>query len=593
MKKRSEMNPEFTWDLSHIFESREAWEAAYSRADALIDEIAPLAGTLGDSADALLNACEKLVGANQAVEKVYIYASLHKTTDNGDAEFQTMEARCISLIMKLSSASAFFTPELLSIDESKLNGYLADPRLEIYRHMIEDACRGRAHTLDAEREKMLAMLTDVCQTPRNAFDMLSDVEMEFPDIIGENGERLPLTSGNFNAHRESPVRSVREQAFNNYFGMYKKHINTCAALYGGSVKMDAYQAGVRGYGSVVEEKLFANNVPVSVYDSLIEAIHSSLPCMRKYIELRKKALKLDRIDMFDLYTPMIPDVDFSMPYDEGKKLVREAVKPLGDQYQQLIDRAYSERWIDVYENAGKSSGAFECGMYGVHPYVLLNYSDTLDDAFTLGHELGHAMHSWYSDEAQPFVNHDYCITVAEVASTVNEVLIAMHLLKTETDKKRRAFVLNHLLESFRTTVFRQSLFAEFERKAHDMYAEGTPLTAQSLCAMYKGLCETYYAGCDVPEIIENEWAYVPHFYGAYYVYQYATGFCSAVAIARNILETGDASGYLKFLSMGGSDYPIDELKAAGVDLTKPDTVLNAMKLFDSYIDELAEIIDEM
>ncbi len=593
MKKRSEMNPEFTWDLSHIFETREAWEAAYKQTDALIDAIAPLAGTLGDSADALLNACEQMVAANQAVEKVYIYASMHKSTDNGDAEFQTMEARCISLIMKLSSACAFFTPELLAIDEAKLNGYMADPRLGIYRHMIEDACRGRAHTLDAEREKMLAMLTDVCQTPRNAYDMLSDVEMEYPDIIGENGEHLPLTSGNFNAYRESPVRSIREQAFNNYFGMYKKHINTCAALYGGSVKMDAYQASVRGYGSVVEEKLFANNVPVSVYDSLIEAMHASLPYMRKYIELRKKALKLDSIDMFDLYTPMIPNVDFSMPYEEGKKLVREAVRPLGEEYQRLIDRAYSERWIDVYENAGKSSGAFECGMYGVHPYVLLNYSDTLDDAFTLGHELGHAMHSWYSDEAQPFVNHDYCITVAEVASTVNEVLIAMHLLKTETDKKRRAFVLNHFLESFRTTVFRQSLFAEFERKAHDMYAEGTPLTAQSLCAMYKGLCEQYYAGCDVPEIIENEWAYVPHFYGAYYVYQYATGFCSAVAIARNILETGDASGYLKFLSLGGSDYPIEELKVAGVDLTRPDTVLNAMKLFDSYIDELAEIIDEM
>jgi len=590
---RNEMKPEYTWDFSHIYENREAWEAEYKRAEELIAAIAPVAGTLGQSADALLTGCEKYMAAAQCVEKVYIYANLHKSTDNGDPDYQAMEARCISLFMNLSASTSFFVPEVLSIDEAKLTEYMADPRMEIYRHMLEDCTRGRAHTLDAQREMMLAMLAEVENTPGDAFGMLTDVEMEYPDVIGENGEKLPLTSGNFNVYRESHVRAIREQAFNNYFGMYKKHINTCAALYGGSVKMNAYQAKVRNFGSVVEQKLFANNVPVSVYDSLIEGIHASLPSMRKYIELRKKALKLDKIDMFDLYVPMLADVDFSMPYEEGKKLVKEALVPLGEEYQGLLDRAYAERWIDVYENPGKTSGAFSCGLFGVHPYVLMNYSDTLDDAFTLGHELGHSMHSWFSDTTQPFPSHDYSIMVAEVASTVNEVFMAMHLLKTETDKKRRAYVLNFLLESFRTTVFRQTLFAEFERKAHDMYAEGTPLTAQNLCAMYKGLCELYYAGCDVPEIIENEWAYIPHFYGAYYVYQYATGFCSAVAIARNILETGDASGYLKFLSLGGSDYPIEELKVAGVDLTKPDTVASAMKLFDSYIDELAEIIDEL
>lgn len=590
---RNEMRPEYTWDFSHIFETREAWEAEYKRAEELIAAIPPVAGTLGQSADALLNGCEKYMAAAQCVEKVYIYASLHKSTDNGDPEYQAMDARCISLFMNLSASTSFFVPEVLSIDEAKLAEYVADPRMEIYRHMIEDCARGRAHTLDAQREMMLAMLAEVENTPGDAFGMLTDVEMEYPDVIGENGEKLPLTSGNFNVYRESNIRSIREQAFNNYFGMYKKHINTCAALYGGSVKMNAYQAKVRSYGSVVEQKLFANNVPVSVYDSLIEGIHASLPTMRKYIELRKKALKLDKIDMFDLYVPMLSDVDFTMPYEEGKKLVKAALTPLGEEYQALLDRAYTERWIDVYENPGKTSGAFSCGLFGVHPYVLLNYADTLDDAFTLGHELGHSMHSWFSDTTQPFPSHDYSIMVAEVASTVNEVFMAMYLLKTETDKKRRAFVLNHLLESFRTTVFRQTLFAEFERKAHDMYDNGTPLTAQNLCAMYNGLCELYYDGCEVPEIVENEWAYIPHFYGAYYVYQYATGFCSAVAIARNILETGDASGYLKFLSLGGSDYPIEELKVAGVDLTKPDTILNAMKLFDSYIDELASIIDEL
>ena len=590
MLKRSEMKPEYTWDFSHIYPTREDWEKAYQLADELIEQIPPVAGTLGQSADSLLNACEKYMKAMEVIEKVYIYANLHKSTDNGDSDYQAMEARCISLLMRLSSNTAFFIPELLSIDEAKLNEYLADPRMEIYRQMITDACRGRAHTLDAEREKMLAMLAEVENTPGDAFGMLSDVEMEFPDIIDEEGNHLPLTSGNFNTYRESPVRSIREQAFNNFLGMYKKHINTCASLYGGSVKMNAYQAAVRNYGSVVEQKLFANNVPVSVYDSLLDAIHASLPMMRKYIELRKKALKLEKIDMCDLYVPMIPDVDFSMPYEEGKKLVREAVKPLGEEYQKLIDRAYSERWMDVYENPGKTSGAFSCGLFGVHPYVLLNYTDTLDDAFTLGHELGHAMHSWFSDSTQPYPNHDYSIMVAEVASTVNEVLMAMHLLKTETDKKRRAYVLNFLLESFRTTVFRQTLFAEFERKAHDMYAEGTPLTAQNLSAMFKGLCEMYYEGCEVPEILENEWAYIPHFYGAYYVYQYATGFCSAVAIAEDILSTGDPSRYLKFLSTGGSDYPLEELKIAGVDLTRPDTVRRSLKAFDAAIDELAALL---
>lgn len=315
--------------------------------------------------------------------------------------------------------------------------------------------------------------------------------------------------------------------------------------------------------------------------------------MKKYLALRKKALGLEEIDCFDLYTPMLPSVDYPMPYEEGKRLVREALAPLGEDYQELLDKAYSEGWIDVYENRGKRSGAFSSGVYGVHPYVMLNYTDTLDDAFTLAHELGHAMHSYKSSAAQDYANHDYSIMVAEVASTVNEVLLTMHLLKTETEPARRAYVLNHFLESFRTTFFRQVQFAEFERKAHDLCQSGTPLTSQSLCGLYRELLEQYYDGAKINDVMENEWAFVSHFYNAYYVYQYATGFSSAVAIAKHIVETGDASGYLKFLTLGGSDYPIEELKVAGIDLTKPDTVLNAMKVFDQTIDELDELLSSI
>lgn len=593
MKKRSEMNPAYMWDFTHIFKTREDWEAAYNGADALIADVTKYQGALGESADNLYAACKALSEAGKAMQLVSVYAMLHKSADSGDPEHQAMEDRVASLQVRFNSATAYIKPELLAIDPAKLEEYISDPRLADYRFMINDVARAREHILDSEREKMLAMLSDVKSTPNNAYHMLADVEMRYPDIVDDDGAHHQLTHGNFKVFRESANRNIRKQAFENVFGTYKSYINTNAALYAGSVKMDHYMAKVRGFDSVVEQSLHANNIPVSVYDSLVSAMHDSLPIMRKYLELRKKALRLSEIDMFDLYTPMLPDVDCAMPIEEGKKVVKKALEPLGEEYQKLLDRAYSENWLDVYENAGKRSGAFSCGVFGVHPYVLLNYADTLDDAFTLAHELGHAMHSYFSDTTQPFATHGYSLMVAEVASTVNEVLLTMYMLKHETDKKRRACVLNNFLEGFRTTVFRQTLFAEFERKAHDMYAAGTPLTAQNLNKVYKDLCAQYYQGIGINDIVSVEWSFIPHFYRAYYVYQYATGFCSAVAIASNILETGDASGYLKFLTLGGSNYPIEELKVAGVDLTKPDTVLNAMKVFDKSVDELAQLIDEI
>lgn len=561
-----------------------------TEAEKAVESLSALPGTLGQSKDALKKGLEQLADASQKVEIPYIYAMLHRAADGSEPAYQEMEARGMSLAVKANAATSFLDPEILAIPKEQLDAWMAQEDMAVYRHMVEDISRGRAHTLSADKEKMLAMLGEAADTPSSAYEMLTNVNMVFPKIHNEAGEEVQLTSGNFGVYRESRSRAVREEAFRAMFGTYRKYGDTFAALYGGQIKFDTFFANVRGYGSSSEAYLDGGNVPVSVYDSLIEAVHESLPAMKEYLALRKKALKLDKLDIFDLYVPMVEDVDYPVPFENVKELVKNATKPLGEEYQQLLDRAFAENWMDVYENQGKRGGAFSCGVYGVHPYVLLNYTDTLDDAFTVAHELGHSMHSFFSSRAQEFVNHSYRIMVAEVASTVNEVLMTMYLLKTETDKKRRAYILNHFLEGFRTTLFRQTLFAEFERKAHELHAAGTPLTSQTLNKIYHDLVALYYEGAEIDEEIDTEWSFIPHFYTPFYVYQYATGFSSAVAIARHILETGDASEYLRFLSTGGSDYPLNELKIAGIDLTKPDTVKSALEVFANTVKEFEALL---
>ena len=592
-KARKEMDPRFQWDFTHIFPSKEAWETAYKEVEERIPEIAALNGTLCASAESLKAGLDKINEISEKAELVYLYAMLHKSGDNGDPEYQQMEGRAITLIVKMSTVASFIEPEILAADEETVKGYMEKEELKTYRHMLEDVMRGRAHMLPAEQEKMLAMLSDVSGNCRNAFDMLESVDMTFPTIKDEKGEEVTLTHGNFGVFRESSDVRVRKDSFEAYFGEFKKYINTFTATYSGTVKMNAFFSNVRRHANPCEAALFANNVPVSVYDSLCDAVHDGIPTMKRYLQLRKKALGLDELHMYDLYCPIVENIDMKVSFEEGKELVKKATLPLGETYQKLLDRAYAENWIDVYENKGKTTGAFSCGVFGVHPYVLLNYTDTLDDAYTLAHELGHSMHSYFSDEAQDYVNHDYRIMVAEVASTVNEVLLTKYLLSVETDKKRRAYILNHFLEGFRTTIFRQTLFAEFERKAHDMYMAGQPLTAEGLNALYRQLNEQYYEGAIVDELQDIEWARIPHFYNSFYVYQYATGFSSAVAIATRIFETGDASDYLAFLKTGGSDYSLEELKIAGVDLTKPDTVRNAMKAFSDALDEFEALLAEI
>lgn len=590
LQTRAEAKKEFTWNFSDIFADDAAWEAAYKKAAEEVEKIPALAGTLGKSVAGMKAALDLITEVSRQVEVLYIYSMLRMNVDNGDPTYQAMNGRATNLLVRLSTVAAFVGPEILSIDEKKLAKMMADPALKTYRHALEDTDRMRKYTLDRHSEEMLAMLSDAAGGTSDAFKMLESVDMTFPEIKDGNGETVTLTHGNFGVFRESGDARVRKESFEAYFGEFKRYINTFAAMYAGSVKMDNYYTRVRGYGSTCERALFADNAPVSVYDKLIEAVHSGLPTMRRYLELRRRVLGLKELNMYDLYCPIVADVDMKIPYADAQKLVKEATKPLGEEYGKLLDRAFSERWIDVYENKGKTTGAYSCGVYGVHPYVLLNYSDKLDDAFTLAHELGHSMHSWFSDTTQDFANHDYRIMVAEVASTVNEVLLSKYLLKTETDPKKRAYILNHFLEGFRTTVFRQTLFAEFERQAHDAEMNGTPLTAETLNGIYRKLNELYYAGAVINELQDIEWARIPHFYNAFYVYQYATGFSSAVAIADRILNHNGAADYLRFLSTGGSDYPLEELKIAGVDLTKPDAVAGALKEFDNALTELENLL---
>ena len=596
LRNRNEIPNEFKWDLSHIYATEQDWENAYNEAEARVNKIHEFEGTLSKSVESMKTALDYIYETGRQCELVASYAQLNKNGDNGDTHAQNLEGKAMRLYVNFETAMSFVVPEILSIDEETLKKFMADESLKTYRHTLEDIDRKRAHTLDAEREKMLAMLGNVSGGPRESYVMLASVDMTFPSMKGDDGKEIEISHGNFEVFRSSANQEIRKESFEKYFGTYEKYLNTFASMYANSVKFDQFYADVAGYKSACEAALFDGNVPMNVYDSLIEAVHSRLSTMRKYIELRKRALGLEELNMYDLYNPIVDDVDFDYDFEQAKKLVKEALAPLGEDYGKLLDMAFNNSWIDVYENRGKTTGAFSFGVFGVHPYVLLNFQNTLDNAFTLAHELGHAMHSYKSDHAQDFVNHDYRIFVAEVASTVNEVLLLKYMLSKETDKKRRAYLLNHFLESFRTTVFRQTLFAEFERKSHEMAQNGEPLTADSLSDVYKKLNELYYDGAVVNDLMRVEWARIPHFYRAFYVYQYATGFTSACAIATAILndKTGKAvENYHKFLSTGGSDYPIEELKIAGVDLTTPAPVLSALDMFEDTVNELTALLDEI
>lgn len=591
-RTRDQIEERFKWNLKDIYATNADWERDFEAAKAQSEAFARFAGRLGEGREVVLEALNAYFGMYLRMMRLYGYASMSCNGDNGDPTYQALQDRAATLYVQLSAGSAFLSPELLALPEQTLLDYAADPAFADYDVFLKELLRQKEHTLSAEMERLLAASQDMAGGVSNVYDMLADVDMRFGDVPDGRGGQIELTHASYRGLIESRDREARKAAFERMMGTYGSYGNTFAAAYAGNVKKDLFYASARGFQTARAAALFPDDVPERVYDSLIEAIHAHVPGLARYVELRRKALGLDDVHMYDLYAPMVEGFDLDMPYDEGFALIEKALGVLGEDYVQVLRRAKAERWIDVYENRGKTSGAYSNGsVYDVHPYILTNYVGTLDSVFTLAHELGHTMHSYYSNETQPFAKSDYAIFVAEVASTVNEVLLLEYLREQyRDDPKAQAALCNHLLENFRTTVFRQTMFAEFEHKAHAMAEAGEALTRESLCAMYKGLNDLYYGQKGVvDELIANEWMRIPHFYNAFYVYKYATSFCAAVAVARRIREEGAPAveAYRRFLGLGGSMPPIEELKTVGIDMSTPEPVESALRYFEETVDQMA------
>ncbi|WP_202078693.1 oligoendopeptidase F [Caldalkalibacillus salinus] len=592
--KRSEMDPKYMWDLTPIFESDDEWEKAFQEVKAYITQCQALQGTLGDSAESLLKGLRLQDQVNMKLLKVYVYAHLKKDEDSTNAKYVAYNDRASSLANDIQNALSFVVPEILSIEEDTITQFLQENEdLTLYRHALDEINRQREHVLSASEESIIARAGEVTSAPSNIFSMINNADMKFPRIKDENGEEQELTHGRYVHFMENNSRRVRQDAFEAMYDTYKKQKNTLAATLNASVKKNIFYSRVRRYPSALEASVQKDNVPSKVYEQLIQAIHEYLPVFHRYVALRKKVLELDEHHMYDIYVPLVQEVNMKYSFEEAKDLVLSSLTPLGEEYRDIVNKGYESGWIDVYENEGKRSGAYSSGTYGTPPYILLNYQDNLDNVYTLTHEMGHSLHSYYSRREQPFVYSNYTIFVAEVASTLNEALLTDHLLKTTEDKKRKMYILNHYLDSFRGTVFRQAMFAEFEKIIHEKVERGEALTPDSLSELYYDLNVKYFGpDMKVDEDIALEWARIPHFYYNFYVYKYATGFSAATALSKQILEQGQPAvdRYLQFLKGGSSKYPIDLLKQAGVDMTSPDPVRQALQVFEQTLDEFEALV---
>ena len=591
IRNRQDVPMADTWKLEDMFATNEAWEKQFQETKAKIDAFSSLAGTLGQSIESLKAALDAETTLNLAVEQLYVYAMMRRDEDNARSEYQGLADRAMGLAVSMSAASSFVVPEIMDIPMDTFEQWRKDEALAVYAHTLDDLARNRPHVLSRVEERLLAMSGEVAAAPQTIYKMLDYADLSFPTIETKSGS-VEITHGNFIHLMENDDRDTRKRAFEAFYQTYQTFENTYAAALSSSIKNDVFQSTVRHFPNAMEASLFEDHVPISVYDYLIEAIHGNLPLLHRYMDLRKKALHLDELHMYDLYAPL-SKAEFAISFDEAKAMVLAAVEPMGEEYGRIMQSAFENRWIDVYENRGKSSGAYCWGCYGTHPYVLMNYQNNIDSVFTLAHEMGHAMHSYFSDKHQPFINAQYKILIAEVASTVNESLLIDFLLKRETNREKKLRLINYYLEQFRGTVYRQTMFAEFEKWTHDASQNGEPLTAEALKAMYLELNRKYYGpAMHLDEGIAVEWARISHFYNAFYVYKYATGFSSAVAISKSILQEGDVAvdRYRTFLSSGGSDYPLEILKRAGVDLNSLEPVSRALKVFESTLDELENLL---
>lgn len=594
LPKRSEVKEEYTWDLRDMYASKEAWDRELEEIASITAELEQMEGKVTASAADLLHALELSAKAEQKIELAFSYAERLYDQDQKNNAHQAMSQKMYGLYTDYNSRTAFIVPEILAAEETVLEGYLSErPELELYRIQIKEIQRTKAHCLSAEMEKLVAMTGEMAQTSEQVFSVISNADFVYPEIKDENGELVRLSHGNFVPLEESADRRVRKDAFENFYSVYRQFANTLAGLYNGQVKQQIFYAKARKYDSTLEAAVDANHVPSKVYHNLVDTVNKNMDKMHRYVKLRKKCLGVEELHMYDIYTPMIADAAKKIPYEEAKKIILKALAPLGEEYVSKVKEGFESRWIDVYENEGKRSGAYSAGAYGAHPYVLLNHNDTLDNMFTLAHEMGHAMHSYYSNENQPYIYSQYKIFVAEVASTCNEILLMEYLLANTTDKKERAYLLNHYLDSFKGTVYRQTMFAEYEMVTNQMAEAGESLNAENLCRVYRELNEKYY-GPDMvsdPEIA-YEWARIPHFYYNFYVYQYATSFSAAVAIAHNILEEGGTAveRYKKFLSGGCSMSPVELLKTVGINMEEPKPIQDALDVFGQILDEIETLI---
>ena len=572
IKTREEIPSKYKWNIENMYENEADWTADCRKAEALGETFAGYAGTLGESAEVLLSAMKTKDTIWLLVEKAYVYARMKKDEDNRVAKYQTMADQSQSLIARIAAQMSFFTPELLEIPQEKLLGFLSESKeLGIYEHVIRDTLRQKEHVLSKAEENLMAKFSEITRASNDIFSMLNNADMKFGMITDEDGDEVELTHGRYISFMESPDRRVRKEAFERMYAAYEAQKNTLATTYSYNTKTDAVTTGIRKYGSTLEAALSGDNVPADVYDNLISVVNENLPLIHRYVELRRRALGVDEVHMYDLYTPLVETPRTEIPYEKALGIMTEGLAPLGDKYIGDMKSGLAAGWIDVYENEGKTSGAYSFGSFDSMPYILLNYNGQLKDVFTIAHEMGHSMNSFYTRSTQPFVYGGHSIFTAEVASTVNENLLMLDLIKKETDPTRKKYLLNLYIEEFRTTLFRQTMFAEFERETHREVESGGVLTAEWLSETYLALNKKYFGDKMVydPQIA-MEWARIPHFYNAFYVYKYATGYSAAAAIADRILKEGQPAvdDYLAFLATGECDYPIELLKIAGVDMSR-------------------------
>lgn len=595
LKKRDQIDSKYKWNIEAMIPDESVIDDHLKQiSEDAAGYTEKFAGNLTSSGETLLAALKARDDIWQRLEKIFVYARMRRDENNAENRYQAMSDKCQSVIAAVSAAMSFFTPELLSAPEEKILGYLdTTDGLEVYTFLIKDTLRQKAHVLSAAEENILAQMSEVTGATNDIFTMLNNADIKFAEITDEDGDKVRVTHGNYIRFMESHNRQVREDAYNAMYDSYKGLINTIASAYNYNTKNDVISSRIRKYPSARAAALSGDNIPGEVYDNLVSAVNRNLPSMHRYVELRKKMLGVDKLHMYDMYVPLIEIPDRKVSYEEGLDIMRRALEPLGSEYIEKMNQGISEGWIDVYENEGKTSGAYSFGSYDSYPYILLNYTDTLKDVFTIIHEMGHSMHSRYTRDAQPYIYGSHSIFTAEVASTVNESLLMQYLLKNAEDTEMRKYLLNLHIEEFRTTLFRQTMFAEFEDMTHKAIEDGQVLTADWMCSIYDELNARYYGpAVEKDDTIKYEWARIPHFYNAFYVYKYATGYSAATAISEKILNEGRpaADRYIEFLKTGESDYPIELLKIAGVDMSTPEPVEKAMDTFNSLLDEFEKLI---